>query len=656
MKTIRAKILSSIVVITTVALLITGGATSIMNYRSTVETLQQTLKETVVIAANQISAELKAQMNLVKEFAYNSVLWGNIGQGDKIAQLHSLKKSSGFDLITLTDANGISLENGKDLSGLEAFQQVKKTGGTFISDPVRMDEIGDLAILFAVPVEHGGTFQGTVIAAKKAAFLSDIVASLHVGSGDAAILNHSGDTIGFNDYSLVLGRYNTQAESKKDKKLKRLAELEHRMTQGMTGFGSYYYGGQNKMMAYAPIPNTGGWSIDLAVVQNDFMGGTRQALVITAIITVISVIAAFLFAIRLSNSIARPIKATAQRLRLLAEGDLQSEVNVVANKDETGMLSQSLEQTVCDMREIIAGLTAQLAQLAEGDFCIDFNQVYKGDFKPIQNSIMNITQSLNSTLGQINTAADQVASGAGQVSGGAQALSQGATEQASSIEELASTINEISSTVDSTSQIASDANEKTSRASLSLDQSKKEMEEMIRAMENINQSSGEIRKIIKTIEDIAFQTNILALNAAVEAARAGQAGKGFAVVADEVRNLASKSADAAKDTTAMIEESILAVQSGAKIADETARSLMSVVEESRTVSENVRKIYDAAKQQATGIFQVTSGIDQISAVVQTNSATAQESAAASQELSAQAQLLKELVGQFRLSQSPEHEV
>lgn len=656
MKTIRAKILASIVAITTAALLITGGATCIMNYNSTVETLRKTLQETVVIASNQVSAELKAQMNLVKEFAYNSVLWGDIGRDDKISQLQSLKKNSGFDLIKLTDANGISLEDGSDMSGLEAFREAKKTGNSYISDPVKMDELGDMAILFTVPVMRGSVFQGTMIAAKKAAFLSDIVASIHVGTGNAAILGKSGDTIGFGDYGLVLNRYNTQAEAGKDHKLKRLAEIEHSMTQGMTGFASYSYGGQEKMMAYAPIPNTNGWSIDIAVVKNEFMGGTRQAIIITAVITVLSVIAAFLFAVRLSNSISGPIKATARRLSLLSEGDLNSQVEVVGNKDETGLLSQSLSRTVADLREIIADLTTQLAQLSQGNFCIDFHQVYKGDFRPIQNSITNITGSLNITLTQISTVADQVAAGADQVSSGAQALSQGAAEQASSIEELAATINEISSTVDHTARIASKANEKTGQTSIRLDQSKSEMEQMIQAMENINKSSGEIGKIIKTIEDIAFQTNILALNAAVEAARAGAAGKGFAVVADEVRNLASKSADAAKDTTAMIEDSILAVKSGAKIADDTAQSMMSVVTQSRTVAENVQNIYDAARQQATGISQVTTGIDQISQVVQTNSATAEQSAAASQELSAQAQLLKELVGKFRLrqAQNPEN--
>lgn len=649
MKTIKAKILSSIVIITTAALVITGGAASWMNYGSTVDTLQQTLQEAVIIAGNQVSAELKAQMNLVKEFAYNSVLWGSeVTDNEKIDQIHSLQKNSGFDIVQIADVNGISLETGENLAGTDVFNQVKTTGKTFISDPVMNDQLGDMVILFAAPVMRDNTFQGVVIGGKKASFLSELVSTIQVGTGNAAILNKSGDTIGFEDYDLVLQKYNTQSEAKSDPKLKRLAEIEYNMTQGLTGFSDYYYGGKEKMMAYCPVPETNGWSIDIAIVTRDFMGGTIQSLIITALIVLASMVAAVILAVKLSNSIAGPITITADRLRRLADGDLNSQVDITAAKDETRLLSQSLSDTIMDMREIILDITNQLGEMARGNFKIKFTQTYKGDFQPIQDAIMNITRSLNDTLSQISIAADQVASGADQVASGAQALSQGTTEQASSIEELAASINQISNNVTSTAESADGASQRTNEASAQLGQSNQEMEEMMKAMENISRSSSEIGKIIKAIEDIAFQTNILSLNAAVEAARAGEAGKGFSVVAEEVRNLAGKSAEAAKDTTGMIEESIQAVKNGTAIASETAKSLESVVTGSKLVAENVKEIRNSAKEQAQGISQITIGIEQISAVIQSNSATAEESAAASEQLSAQARLLKDLVKKFEL--------
>jgi len=250
---------------------------------------------------------------------------------------------------------------------------------------------------------------------------------------------------------------------------------------------------------------------------------------------------------------------------------------------------------------------------------------------------------------QINQASDQVASGSEQVSFGAQALSQGATEQASSVEELSATIVELSGHVKVNADHAAEASRLSNDAGSGVMESDGHMKEMIEAMGDISDKSKEIGKIIKTIDDIAFQTNILALNAAVEAARAGSAGKGFAVVADEVRNLAQKSAEAAKNTTVLIEGSILAVDNGTRIVGQTAKSLQDVVVKAGNVTNKMTDIANASEQQAKAIAQVTQGIEQIAAVVQTNSATAEESAAASEELTGQAQMLKELVGKFRLN-------
>lgn len=361
-----------------------------------------------------------------------------------------------------------------------------------------------------------------------------------------------------------------------------------------------------------------------------------------------------IFSFQVAGSIAKPIKACAERLRLLSQGDLQTEVPSTSNQDETGLLLSSLDEVVKALNSAISDVSYHLGEIAKGDYATTVIRVYKGDFKGLETSTKGIILSLNETMHQIRQSARQVAAGSEQVAVGSQALSQGAAEQASSIEELSATIAEISQQIKNNAQNAIEAEQITTQAGKELFESNAQMDTMISAMAEISAASNEISKIIKTIDDIAFQTNILALNAAVEAARAGAAGKGFAVVADEVRNLASKSAEAAKNTTSLIESSILAVEKGTKIAGETANSLRHVVTSAQKSVALIEKISVASNEQAGAVTQVNQGIEQISSVIQTNSATSEESAAASEELSGQAQMLRELVHRFKLKEQTEN--
>lgn len=373
----------------------------------------------------------------------------------------------------------------------------------------------------------------------------------------------------------------------------------------------------------------------LVMIQLGMAGG---ALVITLILSAY-----------LTGSITRPIRELETSADKIVKGDFDIHIGY-KSKDEMGSLADSFRNMVVILGDVISDASRLLSEMADGNFDVRTRAEahYVGDFQGLLLSIRKLNRNLSATLGQINSSSDQVASGARQVSYGSQALSQGATEQAASVEQLAATLSGISQQVKETAENAAQARTQTNLAGDEVEECNKKMLDMTNAMEEITRTSNEIGKIIKTIEDIAFQTNILALNAAVEASRAGNAGKGFAVVADEVRNLASKSAEASKDTADLIESSIGAVTRGTQLANATAQSLVKVVDEVRASSATVGKIADAAEAQAGAVEQVSVGVDQISSVVQTNSATAVQSAGASQELSSQAEVLKNLVAKFIL--------
>ncbi len=364
-------------------------------------------------------------------------------------------------------------------------------------------------------------------------------------------------------------------------------------------------------------------------------------LLLGIIMIVITVTFSVLMIRYLNNAIAKKIVNVAEAADELSKGHV--EISLQADsKDELGQLADSFNRMIQNIQTQAQVATA----IAIGDLSVSHIPYSERD--TMGNALVNILQEMNSVFGEITKAISQVNAGASQVSDAAQELSQGATEQASAIEQLAATINEISSEVSQNAKNASAVRQLADKASEEVANGNDHMKQMTNAMDDISQSSAEISKIIKVIDDIAFQTNILALNAAVEAARAGEAGKGFAVVADEVRNLASKSADAARNTTVLIESSIDKVNEGSKIVQSTAKSLVEIVESVEKVSELIDEIDQSSARQADSLEQITQGVEQISAVVQTNSATSEQSAAASEELSGQANVLESMISVLKL--------
>ena len=347
------------------------------------------------------------------------------------------------------------------------------------------------------------------------------------------------------------------------------------------------------------------------------------------------------------DAITDPINNALGVFEQLSTGNLHS----IMKGDYQGaylMLQQALNGTSSTVLGYVEEISRILSGISDGNLDQKVVQHYQGDFLEIKNSLENILASLNKTMGDIDEAAEQVTAGSRQVSDGSQALSQGSTEQASSIQELNASIAELANQTKDNAINAGQASNLAEDAKESAVEGNKQMKQMLISMADINESSKNISKIIKVIDDIAFQTNILALNAAVEAARAGEHGKGFAVVAEEVRNLAARSAEAAKDTTNLIEGSINKVSEGTKIANETAGALNKIVNEIEKAAELVQKIAKASNDQATGIAQIDTGLNQVGIVVQNNSATAEESAAASEELYGQAEMLKQMVASFKL--------
>ncbi|MEG2143896.1 MAG: methyl-accepting chemotaxis protein [Oscillospiraceae bacterium] len=380
--------------------------------------------------------------------------------------------------------------------------------------------------------------------------------------------------------------------------------------------------------------------------QND----TNLVTIIVMLVLAASVIFSIAIALYVTKSIVRPVMEVEFAAQQLSKGLLDTKISYTA-KDEVGSMAESMRSSLKTLGVYIHDIDNALSTMAMGDFNIGTTEPFVGEFENIEASFMSFSEKMSDTLAKIDDVSVEVANSSEIVSTGAQALSQGATEQASSVEELSATIAEMTSQITTNAKTAKNANDISAAAGTGVVKSNEKMTEMIKAMNEISQMSGEISKIIKTIDDIAFQTNILALNAAVEAARAGAAGKGFAVVADEVRNLAGKSAEAAKNTTTLIAGTVSAISNGTKIADETARSLVEIMGDAKRATDMMLIVAKASDAQANGAIQISQGVDAISSVVQTNAATAQESAASSEELSGEAEMLKQLVSQFKLRQS-----
>ncbi len=432
------------------------------------------------------------------------------------------------------------------------------------------------------------------------------------------------------------------------------ADIEQKVIQGeQTYKGQAQILGQNHYVCYEPMYDINGKLVGAYFSGSSSVEADAEFATVIILSIVIGIVGAAVamgvFISLINKTLIRPIKRVSGLADNMSRGNLGvPDFTDTFAKDEIGDFAIQLQDTKHQLNSYISDIADILNAMAVGDFSHTPSVRYQGDFVAIECAFEQIKSVLGEMLENMGMSSDEVLAGSRQMADSSQSLADGTTKQAAAIQQLVATVSEISDRVQKNAQNASHAKELSGAVEEKIIYQNQKITSMVNAMTEIEDKSKEIEKIIKTIDDIAFQTNILALNAAVEAARAGEAGKGFAVVADEVRNLASKSAEAASNTTALISASISAVENGSKIAVMTADTMKEVIDISKQTTDLIVEIADASAEQSNSIQQISNGIDQISTVVQQNSATAEENAASCEELSGQSTLLKEQVARLRV--------
>lgn len=531
------------------------------------------------------------------------------------------------------------------------YKNAVNTDDIIVTNPYVDSQTGDLVMTISKRVMSGNQLVGVAALDFNINTLTDIIKSSKNQYGA---------------YAFVLSKDNTvlmhpdEKFAPKDGKFVNLIEVAGKQYEALTSQMANNeqkvvkvkdFTGAVKYFKHAPIDGT-----DWRMVINYPSTFMRDALIkdvaISILLFVASVAVAILAIRRFSKIYLSPIETISEKLNQISVGTLSIKTDdVVKSSSEIISLSESLQCVADTLTNYIAEISNILSSISSGDLTVSTGQEYIGDFKDIQHSLDKIINSLNETFSGINHSANLVLTGSEQIASSAQILAQGSAEQTSSIERLSDAANTLNSDISNATEHARGAGDIAKESQEKLQEGNAYMQELLLAMKEINDKSTEISKIMKTIDDIAFQTNILALNAAVEAARAGSAGKGFAVVADEVRTLANRCAEASQNTAHLISSSIASAENGSQVAEKTATQLQEIIEKASLSSSLVMNISETIERQSKVISHISNDSMQISAVVQTNSALAQESAASSEELSSQAHLLKQLVSFFHVNES-----
>lgn len=511
------------------------------------------------------------------------------------------------------------------------------------SDPYYDDFLKITMVTASTPIFNKDKFVGVTTADIDLAELQKMVVAMQKTSEEHAFLiDKNGAYIAHEDSEKLLKVNVTQDENAT------IAQLGKQMLEEREGIGHITIEGKKYKTWFTEVPETD-WLIAISTSESQLYRSTNFLAGMLSLLSVIIIVAlAGMIIYTVRHKVVKPVNELTQVMDKMAQGDFsieksgepKNEIEVVINKSVDGL---------SEFTKYIAEASSILEKISNGDLDYQLELNYIGEFGKLKTALERIGSSLTDTLTNIAQSAAQVDMGSSQVSSGAQALATSSTQQAATVEELNASIIQIAEKAAGNLENVKIAGEYSEQAAQGIETGNKDMQELTMEMARISNSSNEIANITKTIEDIAFQTNILALNAAIEAARAGVAGKGFAVVAEEVRNLAAKSAEAAQHTAKLIAHSTQTVEDGTKIAERAAQTLREVKQKYELASESMSKIEEASEQQTESIEQIRSGLSQISAVVQGNAATAQENSATSEEMSAQASMLREEIARFKLA-------
>ena len=627
--------------------LLFGLINGILFYRDAKANTEKRLLESAEAYSQTVENAIEVYRTKIEAIAqYTSITDKNKSEAQRKEALDKLAEEYGFLSLTTSDVNGKAAD-GADMSQRDYFIKAMN-GETYFSSTLMSQSLKKTVLVVATKVNNG-QYNGVIAGALDADTFSNMIDGVSVGeSGYGFIVDKDGKVVAHKNRETVANQVNYIEMGKNDKSFADLSEAVENMVKGETGIKAAKLQGKTLVNGYAPINGTDGWSIGIVMDQSEIMEAFYQSLEITLGLTAFMIVISLIFAFRIASPIVTPIVNLVKRIEALDEGDLHSEVPQINTGNELETLSRSFTSTINTLNSYINEISLVLNSLEKGDCTITANQDYKGDFVTIKDSLNRITLNLNSVFTKIKESSERVADGSRQISDASQALASGATEQAATVEELSASVANVANQAQQNATNVQKATDYVKQAGAGMNEGNAYMEKLDHSMREIGQSSDKISSITKVIEDIAFQTNILALNAAVESARAGEAGKGFAVVADEVRNLAGKSAEAAKQTAELIEQSTRTVSEGEKIAFETTKILKAAAEKSSQVEETIQEIAASSNAQVDAIEQINQGLTQVSTVVQTNAATAEESSASSEELDAQAQVLKQEVEKFKL--------